>query len=302
MMGDEEAEQVQARLMTDFVARRRIREPVLWYYTPMALAWSKHIRSSACVYDCMDELSLFAFAPVELQERERELFSRAHVVFTGGRSLYYKKRKHHGNVRCFPSAVDASHFAPRSFPEPPDLASIAKPRFGFYGVVDERFDGAFLDRVASLRPHWQFSIIGPVVKIDPQSLPQRPNIHYIGQRSYGELPAYLQHWDVAILPFARNDATRFISPTKTLEYLAARKPVISTPIADVVDPYGEAGLVGIAATPEEFVSLGEDILRNGVSSRWFDEVERIITQSSWDATVAGMNAELERLALARVLA
>jgi UDP-galactopyranose mutase len=302
VLGEDDAERAQAQLIGDFLARRRIKEPVLWYYTPMALGWTTHLSSSACVYDCMDELSMFAFAPRNLQERERELFSRANVVFTGGRSLYYKKRKNHGNVRCFPSAVDAAHFSPREAAEPEDLRPIPRPRFGFYGVVDERFDTAYVDEAARLRPEWQFVIVGPVVKIDPASLPKRANIHYIGQRSYDDLPAYLHHWDVAILPFARNDATRFISPTKTLEYLAAGKPVISTPIADVVDPYGESGLVGIAASPEDFVALGDDILRNGVSPRWYDEVKRVIAHNSWDSTVAAMNAELDRLALARVLA
>jgi UDP-galactopyranose mutase len=301
-MSEENAEQAQARLLADFVSRRRIRDPILWYYTPMAIEWTHHIEYSLCVYDCMDELSMFAFAPPALVERERALLAKSAVVFTGGRSLYYRKRRFHPNVRCFPSAVDAAHFAPRPLPEPADLAGVARPRFGFYGVVDERFDRRFLDEVAQIRPNWQFVIVGPVVKIDPASLPNHPNIRYIGQRTYEQLPAYLHHWDVAILPFARNDATRFISPTKTLEYLAARKPVISTPIADVVDPYGENGLVGIAASPYEFVALGEDVVRNGLPRGWFDEVDRLVREHSWDATVAGMSAELDRAALARVLA
>jgi UDP-galactopyranose mutase len=301
-MSGEDAERTQARLLSDFFTRRRLADAILWYYTPMALGWSKHLPFSACVYDCMDELSMFAFAPPALHERERELFSKANVVFTGGRSLYYAKRKHHANVRCFPSAVDAAHFAPRDLPEPSELASVPRPRFGFYGVIDERFDCDYLQGIADLRPDWQFVVVGPVVKIDPALLPKRANIHYLGQQTYDVLPALLQHWDVAMLPFARNDATRFISPTKTLEYLAAHKPVISTPIADVVDPYGERGLVGIAATPAEFVELGSDILNRGMSARWHDAVDRVIAQSSWRATVAGMNAELNRLALARVLA
>lgn len=291
-----------ASLLRAFVSRRRINDAILWYYTPMALSWSSFMYGKACVYDCMDELSMFAFAPPDLADLERRLFEKADVVFTGGRSLYYKKRKSHPNVRCFPSAVDAGHFAPRAIAEPQDIAAIPRPRFGFYGVVDERFDRDYVDGIARLRPEWQFIIVGPVVKIDPESLPRRTNIHYIGQRSYDELPAYLQHWDVAMLPFARNDATRFISPTKTLEYLAAGKPVISTPIADVVDPYGERGLVGIADTPERFVALGENVLRHPPAEDWHDEVRRLVNELSWEATVSAMSAEIQRATLARVLA
>ncbi len=264
-----EAEEMQRRLLSAFLRERRILDAIFWYYTPMAFPWTDPLPHSMCVYDCMDELSMFAFAPDVLQEREAALLAKASVVFTGGRSLYYRKRRHHRNVQCFPSAVDAGHFRPRSLPEPDDLAAIGRPRFGFYGVVDERFDCRLLGDVALLRPHWQFVIVGPIAKIDPQSLPRRENIHYIGQRSYDELPAHLHHWDIAMLPFALNDATRFISPTKTLEYLAARKPVISTPIADVVDPYGKDGLVGIASGALEFVAIAEDVLKRGLRARWF---------------------------------
>ncbi|HZT11536.1 MAG TPA: glycosyltransferase [Candidatus Baltobacteraceae bacterium] len=298
----ERAEIEQEHLLRSYIAQERLRSPILWYYTPMAMGFTQRVTHSLCVYDCMDELSMFAFAPAILKERERMLFDRADVVFTGGRSLFYNKRRHHENVRCFPSAVDAQHFAPRAVPEPAELRSLPHPRFGFYGVVDERFDAEYLRRIASARPQWQFVVVGPVVKIDPQTLPQAPNIHYVPQRGYDELPAYLHHWDVAMLPFALNDSTRFISPTKTLEYLAAEKPVISTPIADVVDPYGEEGLVGIAGTPEEFVSLGDRILREGVSDRWRSRIRATVKEQSWDATVAAMGAELNRLALAQVVA
>jgi UDP-galactopyranose mutase len=297
-----EAERTQSGLISSFLARTKIENPILWYYTPMPIAWTNHIACELCVYDCMDELSMFAFAPEELQERERRLLAKASIVFTGGRSLYYRKRKYHHNVKCFPSAVDALHFAPRPLTEPTDQSRIPRPRFGFYGVIDERFDRDYLDRLALLRPEWQFVIVGPTVKIDAARLPQRENIHYLGKRSYDELPAYLQHWDVAVLPFARNESTRYISPTKTLEYLAARKPVISTPIADVVDPYGEEGLVAIGSTPEEFISIAEKVLQNGLPAAWYDRVSRLVQTHSWDATVAAMRAELHRAAVARALA
>jgi len=297
----ERAEREQRRLIDARLKQDGISEFIAWYYTPMAMAYSPAIPAALSVYDCMDELSMFAFAPPELRERERQLFATADVVFTGGKSLYYSKRKYHANVHCFPSAVDAAHFAAPAA-EPEDLKTAGKPRFGFYGVVDERFDIPFLKTIAELQPQWQFIVVGPVVKIDELQLPRAGNIHYTGGRSYSELPAYLHHWDVAMLLFARNDATRYISPTKTLEYLAAHKPVISTPIADVVDPYGTRGLVAIAQTPHEFVRAGERLLREGVSPAWHTQVRDLVAASSWDRTVEGMETQLERALRAEAVA
>ena len=189
----------------------------------------------------MDELSKFKFAPEHLLELEQELIDRADVVFTGGSSLYEAKKDRHDNVHCFPSSVDRAHFAKaraRQF-EPADQEDLPQPRLGFYGVIDERFDTELLDKVAEMRPDWSFVMVGPVVKISEDDLPKRPNIHYLGGKTYDELPAYLSGWDVALMPFAMNESTQFISPTKTPEYLAGGKPVVSTPIKDVVRHYGQ---------------------------------------------------------------
>nr|MDQ3805554.1 glycosyltransferase family 1 protein [Acidobacteriota bacterium] len=257
-----DSEGLQRTLLDQLFAEHIVRDHVLWYYTPMPLAWTRHLDPLAVVYDCMDELSAFKGAPPELKEREAELFRRADLVFTGGRSLYEAKREQHPEVYAFPSSIDRAHFAQarETAADPPDQADIPHPRLGFFGVVDERLDIELLDAVAAARPHWQFVIIGPVVKIDPETLPRRQNIHYLGAKQYQELPSYIAGWDVATLLFAMNDSTRFISPTKTPEYLAAGKPVVSTPIRDVVRPYGEAGLVRIAATPAEFVAAAEAAL------------------------------------------
>src|SRR4051794_1186902 len=207
----------------------------------MALAFTYHLRPLGVVYDCMDELSAFAGAPASLRARERELLTRADVVFTGGQSLYEAKRGAHPNVHAFPSSVDVNHFAAarRRHDDPPDQQAIPRPRIGFFGVVDERMDMALLSGVAERRPDWHLVLLGPVVKIDPAVLPERANVHHLGPKPYAELPQYIASWDVAMLPFARNEATRFISPTKTPEYLAAGRPVVSTSIRDVVRPYGE---------------------------------------------------------------
>ncbi|MCA1598452.1 MAG: glycosyltransferase, partial [Chloroflexi bacterium] len=240
-LSEEESNQSQRDLLDGLVAARQIHSYVLWYYTPMALAFTDHLRPLATIYDCMDEFSAFAAAPPALASREASLFTRADLVFTGGQSLYDAKRHQHPQVYLFPSSVDQAHFAQAREPRADlaDQAPLPRPRLGFYGVLDERLDRDLIAALADARPDWSLVLIGPVVKIDPASLPRRANIHYLGPKDYADLPAYLAGWDVALIPFAHNAATRFISPTKTPEYLAAGVPVVSTAIGDVVSPYGE---------------------------------------------------------------
>lgn len=269
-----------------------IREYVFWYYTPMALSFTRHFSPIATIYDCMDELSAFKGAHSKLADFEQELFKRADLVFTGGRSLYEAKRNAHPAVHLFPSSIDVLHFAQaRWMPtDPPDQADIPKPRLGFFGVIDERFDIELLDAVARNRPDWQFIMIGPVVKIHPDTLPKHANIHYLGGKKYEELPGYLAGWDVALLLFARNESTRFISPTKTPEYLAAGKPVISTSIRDVVRPYGELNLVRIADSSTEFIQAAEDLMAASENnSAWLKQVDEFLADISWDKTWAQMS-------------
>jgi UDP-galactopyranose mutase len=282
----------QARLMGELLERERIQAPTLWYYTPLALEFTRHLHASAVVYDCMDELSLFHGAHEAIRDYERELLRRANVVFTGGHSLWEAKKDLHDNVHAFPSSVEAEHFraARSALPIPSDQALIPHSRVGFFGVLDERFDRALLDGVAARRPDVHFVMLGPVVKIDPASLPQRPNIHYLGQKSYAELPAYLAGWDAAIMPFSHNDATRFISPTKTLEYLAAGRPVVSTSIRDVVRPYGEQGMVHIADDAEGFASAIDRAIKQKDDANWLDAVDAMLSRTSWDLTWKRMEA------------
>ena len=238
--GDSDA--LQQDLLTHFAAEQQVHAVIRWFYTPMALGFTGNLPTVATIYDCMDELSNFHGAPSELRDREQQLFAEADAVFTGGMSLFEAKRKQHPNVHAFPSSIDAAHFrSGASSGDPEDQANIPHPRAGFFGVLDERFDHALLKDVSALRPEVHFILLGPVVKIDPAILPQAGNIHYLQGKSYQDLPSYLAHWDVALLPFALNEATRFISPTKTPEYLAAGKPVVSTPIRDVISGYGNEG-------------------------------------------------------------
>jgi UDP-galactopyranose mutase len=293
-------EAVQQGMIDRLFAEHEIREHLLWYYTPMAVAWTRHLHPLATVYDCMDELSAFKGAPPALRLREAELFERADLVFTGGRSLYEVKRHLHPSVHAFPSSIDAAHFAQaRTITEDPaDQAHIPHPRLGFFGVIDERLDISLLETVAAARPDWHMVMIGPVAKIDPNDLPRRSNIHYLGGKDYQELPKYLAGWDVALLPFARNESTRFISPTKTPEYLAAGKPVVSTSIHDVVRPYGEQGFVHIADTARDFIASCEAAMKQDAATH-LRRVDALLAQNSWDRTWAQMTHLIERVASER---
>lgn len=264
---------------------------VAWYYTPMMLPFSRDVDATVTVYDAMDELSKFRFAPANLLELEQELLTRADLVFTGGSSLFEAKKDRHDSVHLFPSSVDQSLFgkARRALPEPEDQAGIAHPKFGFFGVIDERFDTDLLDKAAGMRPDWSFVMVGPVVKISEDDLPRRPNIHYLGAKKYEQLPAYLSGWDVALMPFAMNESTQFISPTKTPEYLAGGKPVVSTPVKDVVRHYGHLEGVAIAGTAEEFVSACERMLDLPADGDWLGEADLLLSATSWSTTQARMS-------------
>jgi len=279
----------QHDLIEGLIGREAVAPRVFWYYTPMALAFTSGLECDLCVYDNMDELSLFRGASRELIDLENALFARADLVFTGGMSLYEAKRKRHHSVHGFPSSIDFDHFAQArgTKADPPDQAGIASPRLGFFGVIDERMDVDLVRRIADLRPDWQFIMIGPVVKIDPATLPQRRNLHWLGAKSYTELPRYLSGWEVGLMPFALNESTKFISPTKTPEFLAAGVPVVSTPIIDVVRPYGEKGLVEIARTAEEVVEKAEAILSRPRDA-WLAKVDRHLASGSWDKTWGAM--------------
>ncbi len=285
-------------LLKDLFLSEAITKYIFWYYTPMALSFSEDFEPALIIYDCMDELSAFKFAPPELKGLEDEMFRKADLVFTGGKSLFEHKRTRHHNIYPLPSSIDNEHFARARKPgnDPTDQREIPHPRFGYYGVIDERFDVELVSRVAAEKPDWHFIFIGPVVKIDAASLPQGSNIHYLGGRTYQELPSYIAGWDVALVPFARNESTRFISPTKTPEYLAAGKPVISTSIKDVVDPYGINGLVKIADSSEEFVAAAESILKNAMGAMWLQTVDHFLAGNSWDKTWTSM-LELIRITL-----
>ncbi len=286
-INNSEVEITLKELIDELIFSEKINVYSAWYYTPMALPFTRHLRPAAVLFDCMDELSLFKNAPQTLLELETELMKRAHVVFTGGVSLYQAKKHLHHNIHPFPSSIDYDHFskARKGFSDPEDQKKISYPRIGFYGVIDERFDIELLNKMAILRPKWSFIVVGPVLKIDPETLAQRENIFYLGKKDYEELPRYLSGWDCAMMPFALNESTRFISPTKTPEFLAAGKPVVSTAIHDVVHPYEDEGLAAIAHDPQEFVSLIEKTMKERKEDpTWTSRVDKFLTRNSWDKT------------------
>ncbi len=273
-------------LLEELIEKESIHSFVAWYYTPMALEFTEGLTPALTVYDCMDELSAFANAPAGMLRNEQQLFDQCDLVFTGGSSLFEAKRLKHERVYLFPSSVDTAHFARALSIEedPQDQKAIPHPRIGYAGVIDERMDLELIEYVAERRREWQIVLVGPVVKIDPRVLPNRQNIHYLGMKSYQELPKYLGGWDAALLPFAQNEATRFISPTKTPEYLAAGLPVVSTPIQDVVRPYEKLGLVCIGRDHGQFLLGIEEALRNGRMESWQADVKKFLAEQSWDKT------------------
>jgi len=301
------------RLLDQLVADEKIERPVVWYYTPMMLAFSRRVaETAACVvYDCMDELSNFRFAPERLKSLERDLVGLADVVFTGGYSLYEAKRGWHANIHPFPSSVDRGHFARSralnlNGAEPADQADLPHPRLGFYGVIDERMDLELVAALADAHPEWSIVMVGPVVKVDPADLPRRANLHYLGGKTYAELPQYLAGWDVALMPFAINESTRFISPTKTPEYLAGGKPVVSTAIVDVIRHYGDLEAVRVADDHKGFIAECETALalsrtgKDAAGRSWLEAADRTLADLSWDATYARMAAKVDEALVRKV--
>jgi len=282
-------------ILAAFLEREAIADYMVWFYTPMALPLLTGLHPRAVIYDCMDELSAFKDAPRQMAQREHALLKCADVVFTGGPSLYELKRIASANAHCFPSAVDAAHFATATTLPRDGYAGGERPALGYFGVIDERMDLALLNALASAHPEWDIQMVGPVVKIDPASLPKHPNLYWLGQQRYEDLPGLISGWDVCLLPFAINASTRYISPTKTLEYMAAARPVVSTAIRDVVTLYGDC--VQVTDSIESFLEACEQVLGEapGRRARRHVEMMSMVGRFSWDATASAVIDQIERL-------
>jgi len=277
------------RLVQDFLSGpfgKGFENPIQWFYDPMAVpAFCGQMGEILTVYDCMDELSRFRGAPPQIVEREAELLERADLVFTGGRRLFELKSQFHDNCHFYGCGVDGEHFGKARAAEtvvPPELASVPSPVLGYFGVIDERMDYELLEQLAEARPHWSMVMVGPATKVDPKLLPRKPNLHWLGQRAYDSLPAFCKGFDLCLMPFALNEATEYINPTKALEYLATGREIISTAVPDVVHNFGS--VVRIARTREEFLLLCEAALEQPDRERIARGL-RMAQKNSWDAIV-----------------
>jgi glycosyltransferase involved in cell wall biosynthesis len=282
---------LDARAIATVQALAGERRALVWLYTPMMLALADAFPGAPLVFDKMDELAKFAHADPRIAPREREVLERADLVFSGGRSLFRSVEHRTRSARCYPSGVDVDHFERARSAEPhADLAPYrGGPVFGYVGVIDERIDLDLVDALAAAYPGATVAMVGPVVKIDASVLPCRANIAYLGKRGYDELPALLAAFDVALMPFALNEHTESISPTKTLEYLAAGRPVVSTAVPDVVADH--ADVVYLARDRDDFVTLVERA-RCGDAQRERRAAEKT-RAATWDAIAAAMRADLE---------
>lgn len=260
---------------------------LIWFYSPSFLPLLNSISADGIIYDCMDELSLFKGAPENLRKQDQKLLNMADLVLTGGISLFESKSKFSDSIYCFPSSVDYRHFASaqNSIPIPPDMKIIKKPVIGYIGVIDERIDMELLRESAKILPEYDFVMIGPLAKITENDLAKAENIHYLGMKSYDDLPNYLKAFDIAMMPFALNDSTRFISPTKTLEYMAAGKPIISTAIKDVTRQYSNC--IPIVDSAETFKKAVTHLEKSSQTAR-NEKYREILDKTSWDNTASEM--------------
>jgi glycosyltransferase involved in cell wall biosynthesis len=277
--------------------------PILWVLSPLAdqLVERARPQTPLVVYDCMDDLASFKDGTAQMRIHEERLFALADLVFTGGRSMYEARKDRHPRVHCFASGVDTDHYRQTrdpATPEAPELAAIPRPRLGYFGVLDERIDWPLIAEVAARRPAWHWTLVGPTAKVDPAELPRAANIHYLGQQPAARLPSLLKGFDIATMPFAMNEATRFISPTKTLEYLAGGKSVLSTPVPDVVAQYSE--IVAVASGVDAWIAAAEDLLAGppDLEAR-LTRARPVLEASTWDSIVERMAGLMEeRLATA----
>lgn len=288
--GDPLTQATYSRLLLDYLWQEDIPAAVLWLYTPLGLDFVKVIPHNLLIYDVLDQLAGGKEASPDLMEKEEALAGQADLVFTRCTSLYHEKILLNSQTYLFPSGVEAAHFAPAAnpanYPVPRELVGLHRPIIGYYGVIDDRVDLALLAYIAQARPDWSLVIVGPISRIGQEDLPVAANIHYPGMKSYAELPAYLAQFNVALVPFILNEATRYLSPTKALEYMAAHKPVVATPIPDIQALYNP--VVRTAASPAEFVQQIEAALQELPEDRRAGE-DKLLDLYTWHKIAGRMH-------------
>lgn len=285
----EDIEAALRDLVNELIFEEAISEYSCWFYSPMAWSFTNHLKPAAVIFDWMEEL-------LPMTEFEAQLAEKADLVFTDGQSLFEEKRKFFSNLHFFPSSIDYAHFAQgrMQLVEPDDQINIPHPRLGFCGVLDGNLDAELIGYIADQYPDWQLVVIGPLVKVEAETLFKRTNIHYLGRKDFHALPLYFAGWDCAILPFKQHSHVNAINPSKIPEYLAAGKPVVSTALPDIVSSFGDAGLVYVADSAQNFVTLVEKAMLNKQRDlEWLERVDSYLAQTSWDMTFKKM-AALER--------
>ena len=282
---------LQDRLTGEF--NGRFDDAILWFNDPMAVtAYAGQLGERMIVYDCMDELSQFHGAAPELVERERELTRLADVVFCGGRKMREKRLPLNANTHFYGTGVDCDHFGSalsEKLPVDPQIAALPGKVLGYFGVIDERLDYALIGALADARSDWSIVMVGPAAKIDPDSLPRRPNLHWLGARPYEQLPAITKGFDVCLMPFAINAATEYINPTKALEYMAAGRPVVATAISEVKSNF--SGVSRIARNHDDFIKMCRREARSPSHSR-IQRGLKLAADNTWEAIMAKMQAHI----------
>lgn len=281
---EKEANAALSLLMDDFIKTSFIEPFALWYCGPAAIEWTRNLNALVTIYDCTEHIT----ASPKLSALEQELLRKADLVFTSGQSLYQDKFAQHPHVFSFPNSVSTEDFAAakHKYQDPEDQKHIPHPRLGYFGRINERIDFALIKELAELRPDWQVIFVGPLETAN-EKLPRAKNLHFLGEKAYEQLPAYLAGWDVALVPFISSEYTKFLNPEKTAEYLAAGTPVVSTEIPDMLRPYACKRLVRVAGSVEEFIESCQISMDSGhpVNQQTIDDFLR---HTSWDETWAKM--------------
>jgi glycosyltransferase involved in cell wall biosynthesis len=239
----------------------------VWSFTPDVSYLLDALTPRKVIYYCVDDFASFTgYDRRRVQSDEVDLCKRADLVVTTSRALQEAKKSLNSNTIFVPHGVDYEHFAKALCPcaEPVDLSAIPRPRVGFFGLIRDWLDLDLVRQVAAKRPAWQFVFIGGHDWSVDLSLYRMPNIHFIGGRPYGDLPAYCAHMDVGLIPFKLNELTMSVNPIKLREYLAAGLPVAATPLPEV-QAYSE--LVRIGAGPTDFTAAIEAALQTPPEAR-----------------------------------
>ena len=282
--------------------------PLLWIYSPAASRAARDLEPSLVVYDCVADHASRAGATATMKENERSLLASADLVLTAGTALFEAKRAHNVSTYPLPSSVDVAHFARARSPRNEDragllsgLRAIPGPRVGFLGSIDDRVDLDLVDRLAEARPGLHIVLCGALSGVTRWTLPDRPNVHYVGAQDYDDLPEHVASWDAAIFPFRGDVATRRSEPSGLLACLAAGKPIVSTPL-DELGPYVAQDLVTVAH-PAQFAAAVDAALRQARSPAVMNgrrrAREQLLARTSWDRTCSAMFRLVDEAAMAR---